>query len=185
MTRDEEKEVLDNLENEAQSPENEGRADEMSADPAAGNDEMAPDAKIDALQMEVVDLRDKLLRTMAEFENFKRRTARERAELIGTAGQGVMKAILPVLDDFERASRNGELSEGVGLIYQKFLRILGEKGLRAMDSTGEPFDPEYHEAVTEFPAPSEEMRGKVVDTTERGYLLNDKIIRYAKVVVGK
>lgn len=192
MTRDEEKEVLDNpntdpenQENDPQNADNVNQSDEMSAEKTDMNDEMAPEAKVEALQMEVVDIRDKLLRTMAEFENYKRRNARERAELISTAGQGVMKALLPVLDDFERASQNGELSEGVGLIYQKLLRILGEKGLKSMESTGEPFDPEFHEAVTEFPAPSEDMRGKVVDTTERGYLLNDRIIRYAKVVVGK
>ena len=192
MTRDEEKEVLDNPnsepENQPTDPQTEqdaGQPDEMTAEAMEPNDEMAPEAKIETLQMEVVDLRDKLLRTMAEFENYKRRNARERAELINTAGQGVMKALLPVLDDFERASQNGELSEGVGLIYQKLLRTLQEKGLKPMESTGEPFDPEYHEAVTEFPAPSEDMRGKVVDTTERGYLLNDRIIRYAKVVVGK
>ena len=190
MTRDEEKDVLDNPRNEADQPDvdapeqaQSAQADKQSADPAAAD--MAPEARIEALQLEIDDLRDKLLRNMAEFENYKRRNARERAELIATAGQGVMQALLPVLDDFERASQNGELSEGIGLIYQKLLRTLREKGLKPMESTGEPFDPEFHEAVTEFPAPSEDLRGKVVDTTERGYLLNEKIIRYAKVVVGK
>jgi molecular chaperone GrpE len=181
MTRDEEKEVLDNPDIQPENPESAGEQDEMSAPEAEDNADLASEN----LQLEIVELRDKLLRTLAEFENYKRRNARERAELISTAGQGVMKALLPVLDDFERASQNGEVSEGIALIYQKLLRTLAEKGLKPMESTGEPFDPEFHEAITEFPAPSEDLKGKVVDTTERGYSLNDKIIRYAKVVVGK
>jgi molecular chaperone GrpE len=181
MMKEEDKEILDNPDIQPENPESTLGQDELSATAAEDNDDMASEA----LQMEIVELRDKLLRTLAEFENYKRRNARERAELIGTAGQGVMKALLPVLDDFERASQNGEVSDGIALIYQKLLRTLREKGLKPMESTGELFDPEYHEAITEFPAPSEDLKGKVVDTTERGYSLNDKIIRYAKVVVGK
>jgi molecular chaperone GrpE len=141
---------------------------------------------------EIAELKDKYLRLIAEFENYKRRSNKERLELIKIAGQDTMSALLPVLDDFDRAKANAddpdsseEFSEGVRLVYEKFKKILIQKGLEKMESTGEMFDPELHEAVTEIPAPKEEMKGKIIDTIESGYKLNDKIIRYAKVVVGK
>ncbi len=145
-----------------------------------------------ALREENAELRDKYLRLLAEFENFKKRSARERMELINTAAQATMSALLPVLDDFDRAKQNAEredsteqFSEGVSLVYQKLNNVLRQRGLEAMESTGQPFNAELHEAVTEIPAPSEEMKGRIVDTIEKGYLLNGKIIRHAKVVVGK
>ena len=145
-----------------------------------------------ALRAENAELRDKYLRLLADFENFKRRSARERMELIGTAAQATMSALLPVLDDFDRAKQNAEredsteqFSEGVSLVYQKLNNVLRQRGLEAMESTGEPFNAEFHEAVTEIPAPTEALKGKVVDTIEKGYVLNGKIIRHAKVVVGK
>jgi len=132
------------------------------------------------------------MRLVAEFENYKKRTVRERVELIQTAARDTIADLLPILDDFDRAkkladdeSSDESFSEGVELVYQKLHSTLKKRGLHAMESDGEPFDAEYHEALTEMPAPSEEMKGKVVDTIEKGYFLKEKIIRHAKVVVGK
>lgn len=142
-------------------------------------------SELKTMQKDHDELKDKYMRLFAEFDNHKKRTVKEKLELMKTASQDIMAALLPVLDDFDRAKQNGELSEGVTLIYQKMSNILQNKGLSSMESSGEPFNPELHEAVTEIPAPTEEMKGKVVDTIEKGYLLGDKIIRHAKVVVGK
>lgn len=140
----------------------------------------------------VSELKDKYLRLFAEFDNFKKRTIRERLDLMKSASQDMMSALLPVLDDFDRAVKNAgdkdysedPVMEGLFLVHHKLQAILKTKGLEEMHSTGEPFDPEMHEAITEIPSPLPEMKGKVIDTVEKGYRLNDKIIRYAKVVVG-
>jgi len=153
-------------------------------------EQMAKDNE--GLKAQVAELKDKYLRVYSDFENFRKRNMRERLELINTASQDTMAAILPILDDFDRAKKSADaegsteqFSEGVELVYQKMYTVLGNKGLKAMESTGEVFDPELHSAVTEIPAPTEDMKGKVIDTIEKGYKLKDKIIRHAKVVVGK
>ena len=143
-----------------------------------------------AAELKLVE--DKYLRLYAEFDNFKRRTAAERLELFKTANQEVLVALLPVLDDFERALRsmktvsdiNG-VKEGVELVNGKLKNILTQKGLKQMDSLGKEFDSEFHEAVTNIPAPSDDLIDKVVDVLENGYFLNEKVVRFAKVVVGK
>ena len=144
------------------------------------------------LKGELEEAKDKYLRLFAEFDNFKKRTMKERLDLIRTASQETLQAMLPVLDDFDRAKKASEMpgstevfSEGVNLVYHKLMGIMEGKGLKAMSSTGESFDPEKHEAITEIPAPTADLAGKVVDKVEKGYYLHDKIIRYAKVVVGK
>jgi len=135
--------------------------------------------------------KDKFLRLFAEFENYKKRTSKERVELFRTAGQEVIQALLPVLDDFDRASVEIEKSEdkaikeGVNLIQNKLKDILKSKGLEEIDvKPGDTFDADLHEAITQIPAPSEDLKGKIVDAVERGYKLGDKIIRYPKVVTG-
>lgn len=148
--------------------------------------------RIDALEAENEEQKDKFLRLFAEFENFKKRNTKERIELIKTAAQDTISTILPVLDDFDRAKKSAEdestdehISEGILMVYNKLYKVLESKGLKPMDTEGVVFDPELHEAITEIPAPTEDMKAKVIDTIEKGYLLNDKIIRFAKVVVGK
>lgn len=148
--------------------------------------------QIKELEAELAESKDKYLRLFAEFENYKKRSVRERLDLISSASRELIVSLLPVLDDFERAKKSAEdghsgevFSEGVSLVYQKLNNLLSSKGLTVMETDGVDFDPEYHEAITEIPAPAEDLKGKVVDTIERGYMLNDKIIRHAKVVVGK
>lgn len=143
------------------------------------------------LQAHVDELNDKYLRLYSDFENFRKRTAKERIDLSKTASASVMESLLPVLDDFERAMATMKdaqdlkaIEEGVNLIYEKLNRELANKGLEKFNPTGEVFDAELHEAITQIPAPSDDMKGKVVDTVENGYKLGEKVIRYAKVVVG-
>lgn len=140
----------------------------------------------------IAELNDRFLRLYSEFDNYRKRTIKERIELSKTASAEIITDLLPVLDDFERAIRafpddgtmNPSLREGILLIYNKFLNILTQKGLVQMKTIGEPFDTDFHEAITNIPAPSPDLKGKVVDEIEKGYLLNGKVIRYAKVVVG-
>lgn len=145
-----------------------------------------------ALRNELQELKDKYLRQVAEFDNFRKRTAREKVELIQTAGKDVIVSLLDVIDDCDRAEKqllaSGETSvaqEGVLLVFNKLRNILQSKGLKPMQSIGTPFNPDQHEAITEIPVPDAELKGKVIDELEKGYYLNDKIIRFAKVVVGK
>jgi molecular chaperone GrpE len=137
------------------------------------------------------ELNDKFLRLYSEFDNYKKRTAKERIEFAKSAAQDVFVAILPVIDDFERAIKSNEtledinaIKEGLKLIHHKFSATLSKKGLEPMESIGKEFNADLHEAITNIPAPSEDMKGKVLDEVEKGYLLNGKVIRYAKVVVG-
>jgi molecular chaperone GrpE len=140
----------------------------------------------------VAEWKDKYVRLTADFENFRRQRNLERVELLKNASREVISGLLPVLDVFELAMKANETSEdiqavkeGFALIYGKLLGELEKKGLKPMDSTGLPFNVDFHEAITEFPAPTEEQKNTVIDTMEKGYLLNDNVIRYAKVVVGK
>lgn len=144
------------------------------------------------LEAEVADLKDKYLRLYSDFENFRKRTAKERIDLIKTASEDVLKELIPVVDDFERAFKASEgesdpvkIREGNQLIFHKLVRVLESKGLKVMeDLTGKPFNPDTQEAITQIPAPSEEMKGMVIDVVEKGYTLGEKVVRYAKVVTG-
>lgn len=147
---------------------------------------------IEKKDIEIKELNDKFLRLYSEFDNFRRRTQKEKLELYKTAGEDIFKSLLPVMDDFERAQKSMEeskdyegLKTGVDLIYNKFLTVFKTNGVEPMDAQGKEFDSEIHEAVTQIPAPSKDLKGKNVDVVEKGYILKDKVIRYAKVVVGK
>ena len=170
----------------------EGQA-EMQKEEASGP-EQAPSAEeeIKKLKAENAELKDKYLRLFAEFDNFKKRTIREKMDMMKNAAQDTVSELLPILDDFDRAKKNAEqegsteiFSEGVSLVYSKLYATLRRLGLDPMETTGEVFDPELHEAITEIPAPAEGQKGRIIDTIEKGYMLNGKIIRHAKVVVGK
>lgn len=141
---------------------------------------------------ELAELKDKYLRIFAEFDNFKKRTIKEKMDFMRNASQDVLSDILPVIDDFDRAKQVSDnedsdenFPEGVTLVYNKLNTVLKSKGIKEMESTGEVFDSELHEAITKIPAPTEEMKGKIVDTIQKGYYLHDKIIRHAKVVIGE
>jgi molecular chaperone GrpE len=166
------KEQLDNVTEDANPVESEASPEEL-------------------LQQELGLANDRYLRLYAEFDNFRRRTAKEREDARKSEGKDVIVALLPVLDDFDRAIRSMENStdlvavkEGVLLIQNKLKNVLAQKGLKEMESIGSPFDAEIHEAITNIPAPSDDLKGKVVDEMEKGYYLNDKVARFAKVIVG-
>lgn len=145
------------------------------------------------LQQELANANNKYTRLFAEFDNYKKRTSKERVDLIQSASKEVLAKLLPILDDFDRALAAMEtaqdiesVKQGVDLVNQKFRKILANEGLKEMENLiGEPFDAEYQEAITAIPAPSEELKNKVIDVVEKGYFLNDKVIRFAKVVIGQ
>ena len=146
---------------------------------------------VDKLNAEVVELKDKYLRLYSEFDNFRRRTSKEKIDLIKTANEDVIASLIPVLDDFERAQKamsgkneNDPALDGIALIYNKLFKTLEQKGLKPMDSIGGDFNSELHEAITQAPAPTPELKGKIIDVLEKGYYLNDKVVRFAKVIIG-
>lgn len=154
--------------------------------------EETPEDKIAALQAELEKSQKEYLFLMAEFDNYRKRTVKEKAELIKNGSEKAMLGLLPVIDDFERAidaidkSSDVEgLKEGVDLIYNKFMKYLESQQVKPMESTGTDFDADIYEAVTTFPAPDESMKGKVIDTVQKGYTINEKVLRHAKVVVGQ
>ena len=163
-----------------------------NTDAAANVTEQAPELTAEErLQAEVQQLNDKYLRLYAEFDNYKRRTQKERVELLQTAGKDVIVSLLPVLDDFDRALKAMEtaadvapVKEGILLVSTKLKNTLAQKGLKDVESISQPFNTDFHEAITNIPAPTEDLKGKVIDEVEKGYTLNDNVIRFAKVVVG-
>lgn len=148
-------------------------------------------SKYEELEAEKAELNDKFVRLFAEFDNFKKRTSRERLELLQTASKGLILKLLPVMDDFDRAIKSMEtdeldqVKEGVTLLQNKFWGVLQSEGVQPVDALEQEFDTDFHEALTKIPAPSEELKGKVVDVIEKGYKQGDKIIRYSKVVIGE
>ena len=167
-------------------------ADEALSGSTHLNEPVAEESELEKVKEELKEAKDKYLRLAAEFDNFKRRNAKERIELIQTAGRDVITGLLEIMDDVERAQKQWatnedpqQIKEGVSLIFNKLKNQMQAKGLRPMESIGKDFNPDLHEAITEIPAPSADLKGKVLDEIVQGYYLNDKIIRHAKVVVGK
>lgn len=169
----------------------ETNTDENAAGDVLLNEPLQEASSTEKVETELAEMKDKYIRLMAEFENYKRRTAKERMELIQTAGKDIVVSLLDVLDDCDRAEKqlNSNLDlavqkEGIQLVFNKIRSTLQAKGVKAMESINTDFDVEKHEAITEIPAPSDELKGKVLDEVMKGYYLNDKIVRFAKVVVG-
>lgn len=194
-TREQENIQEENLNNETPVDQEETMIDINSDENIEGtqhlNDPVAEESEIEMLNQKIQDLNDRYLRQAAEFDNFKRRNARERIEMIQTAGKDVITELLEVLDDCERAQKQmdnsddvSQIKEGIQLVFNKLRNTLGAKGLKPIDAVNQEFNVDLHEAVTEIEA-GDEMKGKVVAEVQKGYFLNDKIIRYSKVVVGK
>ena len=182
-------EVKDQHKEETASHEQDQPVNENAEDTNDASENTQEIDPIVAMEQELKDAKDQQLRLFAEFENFRKRTAKERIELFSTANQELMTAMLPILDDFQRAIKaqgDDASADGMKLIAQKFENTLKNKGLKPMDeTTGKDFDSDTMEAVTQIPAPSKKQKGKVIDELERGYMLGNKILRYAKVVVGQ
>ena len=163
----------------------------IDSEESTSSDNVNSESKEDDWQLKFAEMNDRYLRLYSEFDNYRKRSARERVEFAKTAASDTFTAILPVLDDFDRAAKameNAEdiavVKEGMQLIYHKFRNILISKGLEEMNAQGETFDADFHEAITSIPSPDDSMKGKVLDEVEKGYSLNGKVIRFAKVVVG-
>lgn len=177
---------------ETQTEAQNAEVESQNAEEEQPEKEETPEDKIAALQAELEKSQKEYLFLMAEFDNYRKRTVKEKAELIKNGGEKAMLGLLPVIDDFERAidaidkSSDVEgLKEGVDLIYNKFMKYLESQQVKPMESTGTDFDADIYEAVTTFPAPDESMKGKVIDTVQKGYTINEKVLRHAKVVVGQ
>ena len=168
-----------------------GITDNVTAEEIAA--EHTPEGISNKILQELADQKDKYLRLLADFENFRRRTAKEKIDFLEQANAKLILELLPVLDDFERAAKSMDAPEtsiesvknGITLVYGKFLKSLERQGLMPIHSNGEVFDVEKHEAITQIPAPTEDMKGKIVDTVEKGYTLGEKVVRFAKVVIGQ
>lgn len=160
-------------------------------EPQEEEKELTVEEKLEAAQKEIEDLNDKLLRKIAEFDNYRKRTMKEKTELILNGGERTIVAILPVIDDMERALKNmknaddvAAVTEGVELIYKKFIETLKKQGVEPIDTANADFDVDLHEAIAQLPAPTDELKGKVMDCTLTGYKMNEKVIRHSQVVVG-
>ena len=178
-----------------EEPSNEA-AEEAAPDAEQQESEQTPEeklqAQVDSLTQELDDFKDKYLRLSAEFDNYRKRTLKEKAELILNGGEKTITTILPVIDDFERAMATMQkatdvdaVKEGVALIYNKFMQILGQNGVKTIETKEKELDTDFHDAIAMIDAPTPELKGKILDCVETGYMLNDKVIRHAKVVVGK
>jgi len=184
----------ENADNLSQNEEMDELSNMLNSDDSRAGSELpeSNNDEVEKLQGEIAELKDKHLRLIAEFDNFRRRTAKERVELTQTAGKDILQSLLVVLDDVNRAAKQMEttddvavLKEGISLVFNKFKAIMQSKGLKEMEAHNTEFNADLHEAITEIPAPNNKMVGKVMDVVEQGYYLNDKLIRHAKVVVGK
>lgn len=173
--------------------ENEGnRTQQEEKDETPLTEEQKLTDELEKANERIEEQKDKYLRLSAEFDNYRKRTMKEKAELILNGGEKSISSILPIVDDFERALKNMEtatdvaaVKEGMELIYNKFMTVLGQNGVKVIETKEKPLDTDFHEAIAVIPAPSEELKGKVLDCVQTGYTLNDKVIRHAKVVVGE
>ena len=192
-----EEEKLNEMEETVETQETADNAEESACDENSTEEqepeaELTPEQRIAALKAALEKEKKEYLFLMAEFDNFRKRTIKDKAEIIKNGAEKAMQDILPIIDDFDRAIQAAATSEdvaavreGVELIHNKLIKYLESNGVKEMLTTGEIFDADIHEAVTTFPAPSEELKGKIIDTVQKGYSINDKVLRHAKVVVGQ
>lgn len=187
----EEKKIEEQLETQATQEAEEAQDSQETQASAEETAEPTVEDRLAAAEVRIAELEKERLYKQAEFDNFRKRIVKEKAELILNGGRKVLEAMLPVIDDLERALAHMEsaediaaVKEGVDLIYKKFLKVMEAQGVTQMQTDGVDFNTDFHEAVTQFPAPSDELKGKVIDCTEKGYMLNDTVLRFAKVVVG-
>ena len=193
------KEKENNQEEELKTQATPNECDEETVGQEVSQENEAPLTEEEKLAQElekaneqIEEQKDKYLRLSAEFDNYRKRTMKEKAELILNGGEKSLSSILPIVDDFERAIKTMEtatdvsaVKEGVELIYNKFMAVLGQNGVKVIETKDQPLDTDYHEAIAVIPAPSEEQKGKILDCVQTGYTLNDKVLRHAKVVVGE
>lgn len=193
------KEKENNQEEELKNQATPNECDEETVGQETSQENEAPLTEEEKLAQElekaneqIEEQKDKYLRLSAEFDNYRKRTMKEKAELILNGGEKSISSILPIVDDFERALKNMEtatdvaaVKEGVELIYNKFMSVLGQNGVKVIETKEQPLDTDYHEAIAVIPAPNEALKGKILDCVQTGYILNDKVIRHAKVVVGE
>ena len=193
------KEKENNQEEELKTQATPNECDEETVGQETSQENEAPLTEEEKLAQElekaneqIEEQKDKYLRLSAEFDNYRKRTMKEKAELILNGGEKSISIILPIVDDFERALKNMEtatdvaaVKEGVELIYNKFMSVLGQNGVKVIETKEQPLDTDYHEAIAVIPAPNEALKGKILDCVQTGYILNDKVIRHAKVVVGE
>ena len=191
MKKDKEKEEIDEQEKDLNNPQ-EPESEDNSNEGAADEETQEATDPLEAANKQIAELNDKFLRKVAEFDNYRKRTLKEKADLILNGAEKTLTKILPVIDDIERAIENGNktddvetLREGMDLIYKKFMKILKGEGVEVIPTTGEDFNTDYHEAIAMVPGMGDENKGKVIDCVQTGYTLNDKVIRFAKVAVGQ
>ena len=177
---------------ETQNGADEQPQNEQAEETAPLTHEEELEKELEKAQETIDEQKDKYLRLSAEFDNYRKRTMKEKAELILNGGEKSLSSILPIVDDFERAIKTMEtatdvsaVKEGVELIYNKFMAVLGQNGVKVIETKDQPLDTDYHEAIAVIPAPSKEQKGKILDCVQTGYTLNDKVLRHAKVVVGE
>lgn len=189
---EQEKQAVNHSENTDSTVENSDTIENQDETETENTEETDSQTIEESWEEKFLEMQDRFVRLHAEFDNFRKRTNKERVDTIATANAGILKDLIPVLDDFERAIASNEtateiqsVKEGFGLIYNKYKGILESKGLKPMHSKGEVFDSELHEAIANIPAESEEMKGKIIDDVEKGYTLHEKVVRFAKVVVGQ
>lgn len=187
-----EKENINEEELKEQAVQDENGEETTEKEEVALTEEEKLAQELEKANAEIEDQKDKYLRLSAEFDNYRKRTMKEKAELILNGGEKSISSILPIVDDFERALKNMEtatdvaaVKEGVELIYNKFMTVLDQNGVKVIETKEQPLDTDYHEAIAVIPAPDEALKGKILDCVQTGYTLNDKVIRHAKVVVGE
>lgn len=187
-----EKENINEEELKEQAVQDENGEETTEKEEVALTEEEKLAQELEKANAEIEDQKDKYLRLSAEFDNYRKRTMKEKAELILNGGEKSISSILPIVDDFECALKNMEtatdvaaVKEGVELIYNKFMTVLGQNGVKVIETKEQPLDTDYHEAIAVIPAPDEALKGKILDCVQTGYTLNDKVIRHAKVVVGE